>query len=163
MKFYKKSHLLEEITSYWSGNKTLLSVLLFFMFSIGADALEEEREYEFKGVHFLASYCDCDNGALSDLSKLETVMHEAAIASGATILGSVSHIFPPDGLTLVILLSESHASIHTYPEHGSCFVDLFTCGNRCSAEVFDEVLTSYLKPQSVNKKILVRHEEIKDK
>jgi len=141
--------------------KRLLRSLLAFGWLIlplcsSSKLFSAENSYEFKGVHFLASYCECDQGALSDIKELEKVLLEAVEISGATILNHVSHLFPPNGLTMVILLSESHASIHTYPEHRSCFVDLFTCGNRCCAEAFDAVLKAYLKPNSVNKRVLMR-------
>ena len=64
---------------------------------------------------------------------------------------------------MVILLSESHASIHTYPEFNACFVDLFTCGEKCSSEYFDQALQSYLKPKLVNGRTLIRTHEITDK
>ena len=57
---------------------------------------------------------------------------------------------------MVLLLSESHASIHTYPEYNSCFVDLFTCGQKCSAEKFDMYLREYLKPKQTDSRIQVR-------
>lgn len=119
-------------------------------------------EYAFEGRHFLASYCGCDPEAISNVQALEKVVHLAIEASGATILGSSVHYFPPDGLTLIVLLSESHASIHTYPEHGSCFVDLFTCGNRCSEKEFDRILREYLKPQQIDTKLLLRNQGIRD-
>jgi S-adenosylmethionine decarboxylase len=124
---------------------------------------QEESEHKFRGVHFLASYCDCDMRALRDLENLVATMNNAVEISGATILKSSSWIFPPDGLTMVLLLCESHASIHTYPEYGACFVDLFTCGEKCSAEKFDEAIRAYLKPKAVDQRTLIRNEEIKDK
>jgi S-adenosylmethionine/arginine decarboxylase-like enzyme len=60
-------------------------------------------------------------------------------------------------MTAVLLLAESHASIHTYPEHQACFVDLFTCGRACSAERFDAVLRQYLRPASVQRRTMLRH------
>jgi S-adenosylmethionine decarboxylase len=63
---------------------------------------------------------------------------------------------------MTILLSESHASIHTYPEHGKCFVDLFTCGDKCDHNVFNEVMQEYLKPRKVAEIVLVRDDEIKE-
>lgn len=120
------------------------------------------EEYAFEGRHFLASYCQCDPNALINISELEQVMHRAAEASGATILGSSAHYFSPDGLTLVILLSESHASIHTYPEHASCFVDLFTCGSRCCEKNFDQVLRQYLQPKEVDARLFIRNQGIYD-
>src|SRR5689334_15746778 len=120
--------------------------------------------YQFKGQHFLASYCDCDHEALTDLKALEQAMLSAAEKSGATILKSASHAFlPENGFTMVILLSESHASIHSYPEFNACFIDLFTCGEHCSSEYFDQALQSYLKPKVVNGRTLIRTSEITEK
>ena len=62
---------------------------------------------------------------------------------------------------MTILLSESHASIHTYPEHGKCFIDLFTCGDKCNHEEFNETVKAYLKPKKVAEMVLVRDDEIK--
>ena len=117
--------------------------------------------YEFVGVHFLASYVGCQNN-LTDIESLRTAMTEAVNASGATILGMNEHIFksnlvpPLDGYTAVYVLSESHASIHTYPENESCFVDLFTCGENCSYERFNEILQKYLQPKKINSQVIRR-------
>ena len=82
--------------------------------------------------------------------------------AGKCSLDAVEHVFSPRGYTAVLLLSESHASIHTYPEHGACFVDLFTCGTTCKAEAFDQVLRDYLQPLQITQRILLRHHEIHD-
>jgi S-adenosylmethionine decarboxylase proenzyme len=89
-------------------------------------------------------------------------MDRAVEASGATILNRTHHVFPPDGLTAVYLLSESHASIHTYPEFGACFVDLFTCGDHCSPVGFDQILREYLGPSEVNARLFLRHEGVEE-
>ncbi len=137
--------------------KNLFFVCLFLTL---VSHVAAEESYEFRGKHFIASYCDCNHEALIDLEKLEAAMIEASMASGATVLQSAKHIFPPHGMTMVILLSESHASIHTYPEFNACFVDLFTCGEHCKSEKFDEVLRAYLQPDEVNSHFLTRHREI---
>ncbi len=131
------------------------SIFVFF-FAVIFPAFAEEI-HQFAGKHFLASYMDCDLAALTDLARFEEAMDRAVGASGATILDHRSYTFLPYGFTKIYLLSESHASIHTYPEFGSCFVDLFTCGNRCSAENFDAALRSYLKPKEVNARFFLRH------
>lgn len=128
---------------------------LFALVSVSAYSSDLDT-YEFAGKHFFASYLDCDLEALKDVDTLVAAMDEAVEASGATILGSKAHYFSPEAVTIVYLLSESHASIHTYPEHGACFVDLFTCGDSCSSEKFDKALRSYLKPQTVDAKLFVR-------
>jgi S-adenosylmethionine decarboxylase len=124
---------------------------------------QEQEDYQFKGIHFLASYCDCDQDALCSVEALDQAVHDAVKQCGATILQSSRYLFPPYGMTMVILLSESHASIHTYPEHGACFVDLFTCGENCSAEKFDAALRAYLKPEHVDQRILIRDRGILEK
>ncbi len=116
--------------------------------------------HEFCGRHLLASYSGCDPKALRDVDGLRAAMDKAVKASGATALKSAEQVFLPHGLTLVILLSESHASIHTYPEHNACFVDLFTCGRSCSAEQFDAVMQNYLRPAGVHRQIVLRDQGI---
>jgi S-adenosylmethionine decarboxylase len=115
--------------------------------------------YSFRGKHFIASYLDCDREAIEDVELLLNAMDQSVIASGATLLSKSSYVFTPNGLTVVYLLSESHASLHTYPEHGTCFVDLFTCGEKCSAENFDAMLQAYLKPKKVNARLFIREED----
>lgn len=118
--------------------------------------------YQFTGTHFLASYCGCDVDKLTNIDDLRLILNVSVLASGATILGNMDHVFksncdpPIDGYTSVFILSESHASIHTYPENGACFIDLFTCGNHCSYEPFDKHLRDYLHPKSVNYQVIKR-------
>lgn len=127
-------------------------VVLFCLFSISLFA----DTFQFTGTHFTASYKDCDHKALTNIPELKNAMLQAAKASGAQVLNHVDFIFEPDGYTMVILLSESHASIHTYPEFDACFVDLFTCGHNCSSKAFDEALQNYLKPQQIDAELSER-------
>jgi S-adenosylmethionine decarboxylase len=87
---------------------------------------------------------------------LEKKMIDATEKTHATVLSSTKEEFPGGGFSMVILVSESHSSIHTYPEHKACFVDIFTCGTSCKVENFDIVLEKYLRPGKVNKKIMIR-------
>ncbi len=114
------------------------------------------EEYAFRGKHLLASYYECDFETLTNIENLQEEFLGAIEASGATILSYIDHRFESDGLTLVVLLSESHASLHTYPEHRACFIDLFTCGDKCSAETFDKQLQAYLKPKHFTKELIER-------
>jgi S-adenosylmethionine decarboxylase len=56
------------------------------------------------------------------------MIENAAEACGAHVLQTMSHHFNPQGVTAICLLSESHISIHTWPEKGEAAVDVFTCG-----------------------------------
>jgi len=134
----------------------LFCLIVFFNITAANEANSNSERYFYEGVHYIASYRDCDNVNLCDLQKLTQTLLAAAEASGATVLGHLSHIFPPCGFTMAVLLSESHATIHTYPEWGACFVDLFTCGTNCSHEAFEKVLKDYLQPKNFETHVLNR-------
>lgn len=95
---------------------------------------QAETYYEAKGVHILADISTTDKSKLDDLSLLESSMVESAITEGATVLSVQHHRFSPNGVTILVLLAESHVSIHTYPDEGKAFFDVFTCGDRISSE-----------------------------
>lgn len=121
-------------------------------------AVSAAQEYEFGGRHLVASYFNCNPDSVRDFSKLDAAMHEAIEASGATVVSASRHVFPGGGLTGLYLLAESHASLHTYPEHNSCFVDIFTCGFECEPSRFHDVLIEYFKPERVSSRTIVRGE-----
>lgn len=131
-------------------------LFLLILCSFGT-LLAEECEYAFQGNHFIASYYGCAQEALLNKEELKEAMLIAAEASGAGTLKYIDHHFDGGGYTLAILLSESHASIHTYPEHNACFVDLFTCGEDCSHEDFNKVLISFLKPADAHIRSIKRN------
>ncbi len=135
----------------------------FLLFGLIASQFLFAQDYQFAGKHFLGSYIDCDREALSDVEGVLEAMDKAVQASGAAVLSQTHYVFPPNGITIVYALSESHASIHTYPEHGSCFVDLFTCGDHCSSKRFHEALSAYLKPNKIDARLLIRTETIEEK
>lgn len=125
-------------------------------------SLFSEEVHDFEGKHFVASYIGCDSKALGNVEEMICAMDAAVKASGAAILNKTFHVFPPNGLTIVYLLSESHASLHTYPEFNACFVDLFTCGDHCAPQGFDAALRDYLKPKEVNCRLFGRHQGIEE-
>lgn len=136
--------------------------VILIVFALFGNFLFCEEEHAFRGKHFIASYIDCDLEAIGDLDALVKAMDGAVGSSGATILDQTCFIFPPNGLTIVYLLSESHGSLHTYPEYGACFVDLFTCGDNCSSEKFDRALRTYLKPKRVSARMFLRGEDVQE-
>ena len=80
------------------------------------------------GRHLIVEYTDCDKKVLDNVRTLEKHMHEAVRRAGATILRSVFHRYAPQGVSGVVVIAESHISIHTWPEYGYAAVDFFTCG-----------------------------------
>ena len=81
------------------------------------------------GIHVLADLAGIDAALLVDPAAIDALLREAAQAAGARILHSHFHAFGPGaGVTGVLLLAESHISIHTWPEHGFAAADIFMCG-----------------------------------
>ena len=79
------------------------------------------------GFHYLIELYDCDHNLLKNSDFLEKLMRVSVKESGATEIGHVFHEFSPHGVSGVVLISESHFSVHTWPEHDYAAVDLFTC------------------------------------
>jgi spermidine synthase len=81
------------------------------------------------GRHIIAELYNCDIGKISDVSYVEKSMLAAADKSGATVINSTFHHFSPFGVSGVIVIQESHFSIHCWPEFAYASVDIYTCGN----------------------------------
>tara|TARA_B100000686_G_C16206278_1_gene673115 strand:- start:183 stop:581 length:399 start_codon:yes stop_codon:yes gene_type:complete len=79
------------------------------------------------GKHMLLEFHECDFDKLDDESYISVVLNEAAKIAQATILNSSFHRFQPQGVSGVVMIAESHISIHTWPEHLYAAVDLFSC------------------------------------
>lgn len=81
------------------------------------------------GNHLLADLYGVDAKLLRNAAALESLLRRAARDAGARVLTSHFHSFgAADGVTGVVLLAESHISIHTWPESGLAAVDIFMCG-----------------------------------
>lgn len=81
------------------------------------------------GNHVLIELYECDCEYLNNTEFIGNEMNKAAKLSGATIISSNFHSFEPHGVSGVVIIAESHLTIHTWPEYGYAAVDLFTCGD----------------------------------
>lgn len=82
------------------------------------------------GRHILAEVHGCRFDVLNDIKKVEQIMIDAALEAGAEVREYVFHKFSPQGVSGVVVISESHLAIHTWPELGYAAVDIFTCGDK---------------------------------
>lgn len=112
--------------------------------------------FDFVGQHLMASYEECTLDRLLEFGELKAQMEYAIELTGATLLAVSDYVFPNGGYTALFLLAESHASIHTYPEHKSCFIDVFTCGTNCDPAKLDEHMRDFLKPERARAQTLSR-------
>jgi S-adenosylmethionine decarboxylase proenzyme len=126
------------------------------MLSLSNPASTNEIVYEANGSHLLVTLRDCALEILNDEVALRELTRAAAEATRATVLQTCSHRFSPQGITVVVVLAESHASLHTYPESGVVFWDCFTCGSTCDPELSVAVLVDALKPTSLGKQVVFR-------
>ncbi len=81
-----------------------------------------------RGLHLLVELHDCDAPTLNDPLRLLEALRRGAESANVRIVAEASHRYEPVGASAVVLIEESHLSIHTWPEHRYAAVDLFTCG-----------------------------------
>lgn len=84
--------------------------------------------------HLLVELHGCDPGILNDRDALASCMRRAAEAAGARVVAEVFHPYSPHGVTGVIVIEESHFSVHTWPEAGYAALDFYTCGDIAPAK-----------------------------
>ena len=87
------------------------------------------------GRHLLLELFDCDLDAINNLESVKGALIEAAKRAQATIVDVVFHEFNPFGVSGVVVIAESHLSIHTWPEYRYCAVDVFSCGDVLQPEI----------------------------
>ncbi|WP_028561873.1 adenosylmethionine decarboxylase [Paenibacillus pinihumi] len=113
-------------------------------------------EYSTFGRHVAVDTWGVDFELLNSAEFLQAQMVEAAESCGATVLSVQAKQFEPQGATVLVLLSESHLSIHTYPEKGFAAMDCYTCGETVDPQMAIDYMLSVLKPKTVHAKKLVR-------
>ncbi len=101
------------------------------------------------GKHMTIEYYDCDPAILTDADRMEKLFTDAAVQSGATVLGSNFHAFEPQGVSGFIIIAESHFSVHAWPEHDYAAVDIFTCGDSIDFEKAVNFLSAGMDAESV--------------
>lgn len=92
------------------------------------------------GRHLLLELFDCEFDAISNVEAVKGALIEAAKRAQATIVDVVFHEFNPFGVSGVVVIAESHLSIHTWPEYRYAAVDIFSCGDVLQPEVAADYL-----------------------
>lgn len=106
---------------------------------------------KYLGKHIILELNDCATDLLKDPKSIQSIMEATALAMGATIVTSNFHHFSPLGVSGVVIIMESHLTIHTWPEYNYAAVDIFTCGI-LDFEKGIELLTKELDAKEVQMK-----------
>jgi len=98
------------------------------------------------GNHYLIDYYNCDKQILSIVSKIEKIMIDAGKIGNLHIVGQCFHQFKPFGVSGVLILKESHFTVHTWPEYNYASVDLYLCDTKLNVlnivEYLDKMFVS---------------------
>ena len=99
---------------------------------------------ETMGRHVIAELWNCPEEKLNDMQSIERIMVNAALEAGAEVREVAFHKFAPQGVSGVVIISESHLTIHSFPEHGYASIDVYTCGDRIDPNVAADYITKAL-------------------
>ena len=99
------------------------------------------------GEHILLELFDCDAKILNSKKQVGYILRQAAKVAQAHIVGDFFHEFSPHGISGILVISESHFSIHTWPEYNFAAVDLFSCGDSLNMKGAVDYIKENLKAQ----------------
>jgi len=108
------------------------------------------------GRHILCEAYGCDPGLLNDRKVVEQIMVDAALLTGAEVREVAFHKFSPQGVSGVVVISESHLAIHTWPELGYAAIDVFTCGDHVDPWKAADYLVEAFRATTVQTQEVVR-------
>ncbi|GAA5416319.1 S-adenosylmethionine decarboxylase proenzyme [Paraliobacillus ryukyuensis] len=108
------------------------------------------------GRHVIAEMWDCNINTLNDMGSIEQIFVNAALKAGAEIREVAFHKFAPQGVSGVVIISESHLTIHSFPEHGYASIDVYTCGDIIDPNVACDFISEALESKKCEKVELPR-------
>lgn len=108
------------------------------------------------GHHLILELYGCPAALLDDPRHVEDTLTRAVQASGATMIQPFFHQFAPQGVSGVIIISESHFTIHTWPEYGYAALDVFTCGDCIDMDVAAATLRQGFGASQVQRMLMTR-------
>jgi S-adenosylmethionine decarboxylase proenzyme len=117
------------------------------------------NEYESSGKHMICDFKGIKNyNLLNNIEHLNLVLKQICTDNEFQILNEVQHKFEPIGCSILFLLSESHLSIHTFPEKNHMSFDIYTCRQYNDNVVYNKIyhnLLNILDASSINSSIKI--------
>ena len=121
------------------------------------NSYSNDQKLGHQSKHLLLELYKCDYEKLNDESFLRCSLNKAAKLANATVLNLISNKFEPQGVTAIALLSESHISIHTWPESSYSAIDIFTCGQNMLPELASQYLIDVLEAEEHSLRVFERN------
>jgi S-adenosylmethionine decarboxylase len=104
------------------------------------------QEYESSGKHMICDFKEIQNlELLNSMTDLKDLLRDICKTNDFNILNEVEHQFAPIGCSVLFLLSESHLSIHTFPEKNHMSFDIYTCRQYSDNTFYNEIFEYLLK------------------
>lgn len=111
--------------------------------------VEKIQPLQVLGHHILLELYDCNEVLLNDVQQIKTIMNQAAHKARATIVTEHFHHFSPYGVSGVVIIQESHLTIHTWPEYGYAAIDVFTCNSKLALQEAVQYITEQFNAGNV--------------
>jgi len=108
-------------------------------------------------IHTLLEFHGCDAALLKNADALRPLLLNAVRAGNGTVVTEIFHNFSPHGVSGVIVISESHVAIHTWPEHAFAAVDIFSCSARLDQQAIENGIREGLKASDVTRRVIHRN------
>ncbi len=108
------------------------------------------------GKHAIIDLSGCNTELLKNHKRIHDILVQAAWVANVTVVGSMDHLFSPQGYTAVLVLEESHLSIHTWPEHGYVSIDLYSCNLQTDFHAVKDFLADQFQASVTEFKLLQR-------
>lgn len=102
-----------------------------------------------EGKQLIAEFHGCSGEAIQRADAIEQALGEALNYAGLTFVKTVAHQFTPQGATVIAIISESHVSIHTFPEAGHVSIDIYTCTGGEKHQRLIDYLAKQFKPEKI--------------
>ena len=100
------------------------------------------------GHHYIIEASGCDPDILGDVGRVQQILVKAAEVAGAKVWAVSFHRFHPHGVSGVVVISESHLAVHTWPEFKYAAMDIYTCGDQVDPEKGIEYAVEAFKASS---------------
>lgn len=109
------------------------------------------------GKHAIIDLSGCDPDIIRDRESILDILKQAAQIAKVTIVGQLEHHFSPEGYSAVLVLEESHLSIHIWPEYNHISLDLYSCNLETDFNAVETFLVKKFKAKNIESQLLERN------